>query len=288
MKILRILPVAAAAFLMASCQNGNGGLSANSAQTDSLMYYLGEINAGDYIRESQRDTAMKEYSAKQAYLDGVKAGLKVLRDGEESFNKGAMLGMQMAFNMVNFSEQMEVSIDKSVYISSLQNALAADSMPNVQMAQAEFRRLMGEIEKAKKDRDQVASRESLSQLATAAGLPKIDDDLYGKVTQTTDGAILNQGDEVEVEVKLTQEDGTPVNMPMQSKGKIGNKRNFPEIISNAMLNLKSGETGEFMTTAHALTGGRTQQLNLKPTDVIKITVTATLVPPAEDKKDEKK
>ena len=288
MKIFRILPVAAVACLMASCQQSGGSLSDASSQTDSLMFYLGQINAGDYLREAERDTTMKEYSARQAYMDGVRAGLKVLKDGDENFNKGAMLGMQMAFNMVNFSEQMEVTIDKSAYITSLGSAIAADTMPNVQMAQMEFRRLMGDIEKAKKDRDQMASREGLKQVAENAGLPKIDDDLYGKVTTATDGAILNQGDEVNVETEITQEDGTPVKIPVQSKGKIGNKRAFPEIISNAMLNLRSGETGEFMTTAHALTSGRTQPLNLKPTDIIKIKITATLVPVEDDKKDEKK
>lgn len=287
MKIFRILPVAAVACLMASCTNGTGGLSDNSSKTDSLMYYLGQINAGEYLREAERDTTMKEYSAKQAYLDGVKAGLKVLRDGDQNFNKGAMLGMQMAFNMVNFSEQMGVSIDKGAYSSSLSSALAADTMPNINMAQAEFRRLMTSIENEKKERDQVTSRESLKTVAEAAGLPKIDDDLYGKVTATTDGTILNKGDEVEVQATLTQENGTPISMPIAPKGKIGNKRAFPEIISNALLNLKSGETGEFMTTAHALTSGRTQPLNLKPEDVVKITITATLVPQEENKEEAK-
>lgn len=288
MKIYRVLPIAALACVMFSCQNGGGGLSDATSQTDSLMYYLGQINAGDYMREAERDTTLKEYSQRKAYIDGVRAGLRVLIDGKENYNKGVMLGMQMAANMINFAEQMDVNVDKDAYVNSLSAVLAADTMPDVQTAQIEFRRLMTDIENNKKEKDQISSRESLSKAAEKAGLPKIDDDLYGKVTTTTDGAILNHGDEVSVEAQLTKLDGSPINVPVQSMGKIGNSRSFPSIVSNAMLNLKSGETGEFMTTAHALVGARAKQLDLNPQDIIKITVTATLVPPAEDKGKEEK
>ena len=286
MKILRFLPVAAIAMLAVSCQNGGGTLSESSTQTDSLMYYLGQMNAGDYLRQAQTDTMMKEASEKQAYLDGIKAGLGALREGNDNFNKGVMMGVQMAGQMLNFSEEMGVTVNKNQYVGSLSSALAADTMPNTQKAQMEFRRIMSDIDNAKKERDKVASQETLGQEAKAADLPKIDDDLYGKVTETTDGAILNEGDEVTTEIKVTQANGDPVNMPMSNKGKIGNNRNFPSIISNAMLNLKSGETGEFMTSAHALLGSRVKQMNMKPTDILKISVKATLVP-QEENKDEK-
>lgn len=284
---MRLLPAVAVACLMASCQNGGGNLSESSSQTDSLMYYLGQMNAGDYLREAERDTALKEFSARQAYIDGVKAGLNILKDGNENFNRGVMLGMQMASNMINFSEQMDVKINKSAYAGSLSSAISADTMPDVQRANDEFRRIMGDIEKAKKDKDDAASRESLRQAAQNAGLPKIDDDLYGKVTSTTDGQILNVGDDVTLQVTLTQLDGKTVNLPLPDKGKVGNNRSFPSIISNAMLNLKSGESGEFMTTAHALLGARAKQLGLETNDVIKMTVKATFVP-AEEEKDKPK
>ena len=286
MKILRLLPLAGIAFLAVSCQNGGSGLSENASQTDSLMYYLGQMNAGDYFRQAQQDTVMKESSEKQAYLAGIRAGLGALKEGDETFNKGVMMGVQMANQMVNFSEEMGVTINKNQYVGSLSAALSADTMPNTQKAQMEFRRIMTDIDNAKKERDKVASQESLGQEAKSADLPKIDDDLYGKVTETTDGAILNEGDEVTAEIKITKADGESLNMPMSNKGKIGNNRNFPSVVSNAMLNLKSGETGEFMTSAHALLGNRAKQMNIAPTDILKMTITATVVP-QEENKDEK-
>ena len=285
MKFLRILPVAAIACLAVSCQNGSGTLSENSSQTDSLMYYLGQMHAADYLREANRDTTLKEASEKQAYLSGVRAGLAALKEGSESYNKGVMMGMQMANQMMSFTEQMGVDIDKNAYVNSLQSALMADTMPNTAIVQKDFRTVMTNIEAAKEARDKAASQESLNKVAASTDLPKISDDLYGKVTEANNDTLkLAEGDEITLVAKVTKEDGETVNLPMAPKGKIGNKRNFPEIISTALLTLKSGETGEFMTTAHALMGSRASQMNLEPTDVLKLTLTPTLVPKEEDNK----
>lgn len=282
MKILRILPVAALAFVVVSCQNGSGnGLSENASQTDSLMYYLGQMNAADYLREASRDTIMKSESEKMVYMNGVRAGMASLKDGNDAYNKGFMLGMQMASQMMSFCEQMDVKINRSAYINSLENALMADSMPNINLAQSQFRIVMQNIENAKTEKDKVSSQESLKKVGEAAGLPKINDDLYGKVTVTTDGKALEEGDEVTVDAKFTKEDGESINVPFAPKGKIGNKRNYPEVIATALENMRSGETGDFMTTAHALMGGRAQQMGLKATDVVKFTISATLVPQEE-------
>ena len=287
MKILRLLPLAGIALMAVSCQNGTNGLSENSSQTDSLMYYLGQMNAADYLREANRDTAMKSESEKMVYLNGVRTGLASLKEGNEAYNKGFMLGMQMAAQMMSFSEQMDVKINKSSYVNSLSDALMADTMPNTALAQGEFRKVMQNIENAKNEKDKAESQESLKKVAENAGLPKLSDDLYGKVTNTTDGKTLAEGDEVTVEGKMTKEDGEALSMPISPKGKIGNKRNFPEIISTALQNLKSGETGEYMTTAHALFGARAQQMDLKPTSIIKLTLTASLVPQEENNEESK-
>ncbi|MCH5234137.1 MAG: hypothetical protein J1E16_02505 [Muribaculaceae bacterium] len=283
MKFLRILPIAAIACLAVSCENGSGSLSENASQTDSLMYYLGQMHAADYLREANRDTTLKENSEKQAYLSGVRAGLAALKEGNESYNKGVMMGMQMASQMMSFTEQMGVDINKNAYVGSLQSALMADTMPNTTQAQRDFRNVMQNIEAAKEARDKAASQESLNKVAATSDLPKISDDLYGKVTEANNDTIkLADGDEINLVANVTKEDGESVNIPMSPKGKIGNKRSFPELISTAVLTLKSGETGEFLTTAHALLGSRASQMNLEPTDVLKLTLTPTLVPKEEE------
>ena len=286
MKILRFLPIAAIACLSVSCQNGGGSsLSENASQTDSLMYYLGQMNGADYLREADRDTTMKEASQKQAYLSGVKAGLSALKDGNEAYNRGVMLGMQMASQMMSFCEQMDVDINKSSYINSLTSAVMADTLPNTSLAQTEFRKVMQNIEAAKKAKDDAASRESIKKAAESANLPKITDDLYGKATDKVEGDSITKGAEINLTAEFTKENGETINIPCPPKGVVGNKRNYMEVLSDAIETLKSGQTGEFLTTAHALLGNRAAQMNLEPTDVIKIKITPTLVPATEEEKE---
>lgn len=143
---------------------------------------------------------------------------------------------------------------------------------------------MTNIQDAKEARDKAESQESLKKVAETAGLPKINDDLYGKVTEANNDTIkLAEGDEINLFAKATNEAGEAVSLPMPPKGKIGNKRNFPEVVSDAVLTLKNGETGEFMTTAHALMGQRASQAGLEPTDVVTLTLTPTLIPKEEEK-----
>lgn len=283
MKKLKFLPIAAIAFLAISCQNGTGSLSENSSRTDSLAYYLGQMNAADYLREADRDTVMKEYNNKQAYIAGIKAGLSALQEGNDTYNKGVMMGMQMANNIINFAQQTDVKLDGSKYVASLSSALLADSMPNTQVAQNEFRKILNQIDTEKKERDKKAAQESLGAEATKANLPKISDDLYGKVTETTDSAQLVKGDEVTTEIKITKLNGDEVNIPLPAKGKVGNSRNYPEVVSSILETLKNGESGEYLTSAHALLGGRATQMNLEPTDILKISIKASLVPQEENK-----
>lgn len=287
MKILRFLPIAAIACVAVSCQNGGGSsLSENASQTDSLMYYLGQINGADYLREAERDTTFKESSEKQAFLSGIKAGLAALKEGNESYNRGVMQGIQMAAQMMNFCEQMDVDINKSSYINSLSSTVMGDTVPNVNNAQAEFRKVMQNMETAKKEKDQAESRESLKNVAASSKLPMISDDLYGKPTDNVTGDSIVDGTEITLVAVITNEKDETVNLPLPPKGKVGNQRNFPEVLSKALETLKSGQTGEFLTTAHALLGPRAMQMNLKPADVLKLKLTPTIAP-SEEEKDKK-
>lgn len=288
MKFLRFLPIVAIACAAVSCTNGSSSLSEGSTQTDSLMYYLGQMHGADYLREANRDTTMKEASEKQAYIAGVRAGLAALKEGNEVYNRGVMMGFQMASQIMSFSEQQDVTIDPGVYVASLKSTLLADSMPNVQEAQMNMRKVMTNIQEAKEAKDKAASQETLKQAAEKDNLPKISDDLYGKTIEANNDTIaFSDRDEITLVSKATNLEGEPVNISLPAKGKLSNRRSYAEVVADAIKSLKNGETGEYLTTAHALLGARAAQMGMEPTEVIKLTLTPTLVP-QEPKEEPKK
>lgn len=284
MKLLRLLPIAALAFAAVSCQESGSGdsLQAGATRSDSLMYYLGKMRAADYAREAKRDTTMDSPEAKRAYVQGMQAGMTGVRADDEAYNKGFMQGIQMAMNMKDFTDNYGLKLNPQVFIQSLNAGLAADSLPPSREIQQDFRKVMNQISDEKEEKDKMASRETLSQQAAGLGLPKINDDLYGKVTSTADGQQLKKGDDVTFQVKVTKMDGSPVNGPSPSKGKVG-ARNLPEPLNQALETLKSGEEGEYVTSAHAYYGQRCKQVNLTPTDLVKFTLKAEMVKEEEKK-----
>lgn len=286
MKLFRLLPLAALACLTVSCDGGSGTLSESSTPTDSLMYYVGQLNAGEYWRDSNNDTTLREASQKEAYLAGVRAGLNLMKDGDETYNRGLMAGLQMANQVIQFSESYEVTLDKNMYVRSLSNAILADTMPNSREAQHNIGLIIRSIEQQKSEKDKALSQESLQQVATKDNLPKLTDDLYGKVTVKTDSAAFVKNDNVDIKLQLAKENGETINLPLPTKGRVGNERSFPMVISDALLKLKSGETGEFLTTAHALFGPTAKQRGFEPTEVIKMTLSASIAPAAEGDKPE--
>lgn len=285
MKTIKFLPVVALAILGVSCQNGGGnGLSSDSTKADSLMYYLGQMRAVDYDREAKRDTTLDSPEAKRAFLQGFQAGMSGMRADDEAYNRGFMQGMQMAVNMKEFTENYDVQLNGQVFMNSLKSGLSADSLPDSRELQKDFRNVMNAITTEKENKDKEAARLTLNEEAAKLDLPKINDDLYGKVTETTDGEQLKMDDDVTMEVKVAKIDGSSFNSSLPSKGKIG-ARNFPNPLTDALVSLKNGETGKFATTAMALYGSRCKQLGLEPTDFLTFTLKADLV--KEEPKDKK-
>ena len=284
MKLIKLLPIAALAIIATSCQNtGSGSLSKDSTPADSLMYYLGQMRAADYAREAKRDTTMDNAAAKRAYLQGFQAGMNGMRADDEAYNRGFQQGVQMAMNMHEFSENYDMKLNGQVFLGSLSACLAADSLPESREIQQEFRKVMNSITTAKENRDKEASRETLTQVAAKLNLPKIADDLYGKVTETTEGEQIKEGDEVKLDVKAEKADGSSFKGNLPTRGKVG-ARNFPEPLNDAIISLKDGETGHFATTAMALYGQRCKQMGLEPSDIITFTLKAETIKEEADKK----
>lgn len=275
--------MAAIALLAASCQNGGGssaGLSENSTQADSLMYYLGQWRGGEYKKTAQNDTTLLTPDSENGFLQGVKAGLNAIKADDEVYNKGLMQGISMAMNMVQFAQDYGITLDKQVFIESLTAAIKSDSVIDVSKMQREFRQVLNKVDSEKNEKDQKESQENLAQAVKQMNLPKISDDLYGKITKTTNGDSITPGDMVQLECKIYQLDGKEINAPLPPTARVGTP-GIPPVINQALRDMKSGETGEFITTSKAIFAKRGSQFDLKPTDVLKIVITAELKP--EDK-----
>ena len=198
MKFKSFLCMAAAGLMLASCQNNSAtgaGSASEAAKADSLMYYFGQFRGIEYKRTAETDTTLSSEDARHEYLRGVQAGLNAVKAGNEAYNQGVSLGMQMAMNMAQFSDDYGVKLSNRGFLKGLREALESDSVADQNEMQKEFYRILGEFNTAKENRDKEAATAALVKEAGAKKLSKITDNLYGSVGNAQ-GEKLKAGDKV--------------------------------------------------------------------------------------------
>lgn len=273
--------MATAGLLLAACQNAGdkaSGMADETAKADSLMYYFGQLRGTEFQQMAMQDTVLDSKAARQEYLKGVQAGLNAVKAGKDAYNNGVFLGMQMAMNMAQFAGDYGVKLSNTSFLKGMRESVMADSaIDNTSELQQNFYRLMGEFNSAKEKRDSIASAEVLVKEAGAKKYSKVTDGLYALSTPA-DGEKIKDGDKVKVGLKITTVDGKQVNAPLPDQLTVG-KRMAGNPVNDALLTLASGQTGKFMTTAHALFGQRCTQMGLKPADVLLFEISPTIEAP---------
>ncbi|MDE6533181.1 MAG: hypothetical protein K2J49_00650 [Muribaculaceae bacterium] len=282
MNLKSLFSIAAAGLMLAACQNPEGktlGQVSDASKADSLIYYFGQMSGADYQRKADSDTTLATDNARKEYISGVKAGLNAIKAGKDTYNDGLMMGMQIAMNMAQFKKDYGVTLSNKVYLESLAEAISSDSLGNPQKMQQEFYRIMSEFNREKELRDSEAASEALAKAAAAKNMSKISDNLYGNVAKN-DGEKLKDGDNIKLNIKITDTNGKTVKAPMPSTLTIG-RRMKESPLNEAFLSLSSGQNGVFLSSAQALFGPRCTQLGLQPDDVLTIDMTPTIEEPQD-------
>lgn len=276
MKFKSLIAAAALGAVMVACQGNNQGgdnSADNAAKADSLISYFGEMRGAEYLREAEKDTTLATEASKQAYLSGVRAGLNAVKDGNEAYNRGLFLGMQMAMNMNQFSSDYGIKLSSKVFVESLAKTIGSDSVGNPQEMQREFYRLMGEFNQQKEQRDAELAAANLEAAASKAGMVKITDQLYGKTEKGDTASLIKMGDRIKLDITATV-NGRVIDAPMPHEITVG-QRLKESPVTDAVLTVAPGQKGDFLTSAHALYKQRCQQLRLEPSDVVNLQITAT-------------
>lgn len=284
MKFIKIMaPVFAGLLMLSSCgpeKGKNISEMGNISQTDSLMYYFGQMRAGEYWREAMQDTTLKSQEARDAYLRGVQAGLDMIKAAKEgdvkadAYNQGIFMGVQLAMNLGEFEKEYSTKTDKKVLLQSFAYGLTSDTTVNVQDSQRSFYDLMNTFNAKKDEQMKKEAAETLSGAAVDLKMAKISDTLYGRViTGNPEGAAIKSGDKVKVKMTATKANGEELGIPMPEELEVGTEYGLP-IFTEALESMKVGETKEFATTAASIFGNRASQFNLKGNDIVIIKISA--------------
>lgn len=276
MKLKTLIPTAAIALIMAACgsesSSNKSAMPANASTVDSVMYYFGQMRASDYWRQARNDTTLASEVSRQAYLRGLRAGMESVHSNDEAYNQGLLIGMQMAMNLNEFGDMYNVKPNTAIMMQSLTAGLKNDTAADIAANQREFTKLMNRLNTERETRLSVESAKILAKEAPALGMTKIDSTLYGKTLKPAEGENFKQGEKARVQIVLTDLKGKDIKMRMPQEVTVGD-RYVAAPISQAVSTMSPGEVKEFLTTAVVLMGQRSHQLNLEPTQPVRLTIT---------------
>ncbi len=274
MKTLKaIIGACALLFVVGACSNPPSGKSLDDyeklSQGDSLSYLYGMTYADNYWRMAESDSAALSEAGRKQYLEGIQKGL-AMASANEQYNSGLLMGLQMVMAKKDLKKQLGVSIEPELFISGLAYGLKADTVASNPRYQRAFQQIVDAIGKKKDKEDaNIAGRELLS-MAENEGFTSMGENVYGKVVVAGEGPLLQEGQTVNVDIKLQTLSGKELPIPMPDQIKVGSE--FENPIGQAILKMHVKEKVELLTTAVALFGHNCSRLGIDTTEVLKMTI----------------
>ena len=183
------------------------------------------------------------------------------------------MGVQMAMQMKEFSEDFKTTYDKQILFNSYSDGLKNDSIIDAGKLQEEYTALVNSLSARKEAADRAEAEEGLKAKATELKLQRISDTLYGGPAGGGEGAVLKSGDRVGVSFIIRNAAGKEIDRRDHSDVEVG--KAFPGPILEALQTMKVGETRTFYTYASALLGRFYQRYGLQGKDILSVTVTTS-------------
>lgn len=272
-----LLAAGAAILLLASCSNEKKGENNRSladygeiTTPDSLLYYFGQLRAADYWQFAKSDSVLSSRQSRDEYLKGLRAGLDAAKDND-AYNQGLYVGIQLAMNMKEFSEEYGVDLNRKIVYSAIEDGLLNDSAVNTAEANRMFRQVLERLNMRKEENDRATAIATLSEAAKAGKWNKISDTLYGGLIKTPgEGPVVKEGDFVGVELEVNDTDGKEIDRRSMERIKVG--QSFPGPVTEAISTMNIGEIRSFYTTGPAMFGRLSSRYNVKPTQILTFTV----------------
>lgn len=282
----------AAVAILASCSGNEGGSGKkisisdykNMTVGDSVAYYFGQLSATEYWQVAAGDTTLKSRESRDQFLKGLRAGFDAVKDND-AYNMGYYKGVALAMQMKELEKEYETKVNKKVLFDGYDYALQSDSAVNVSEVNEEFMKIQESIATRKEAKDRKEAAEVLKKEGAAKKWTRINDTLYGGPVATAgQGANLREGDAINLAISVNTIAGVQIDRRENLDLTVGQM--LPAPVTQALLTMKMGETRKFYTPAFEFFGRAYARYNLKPTDVIELTLTAGKAEPKPAATDE--
>lgn len=276
-KLLNYSLLPAVALLLFSCGKGEPSAMTDINQAnaaDSMMYYLGEMQASTYWQDAETDTLLATQEARDQFVKGVRDAIEMGTENA-AYNRGLQLGLRLSLRLEEFKGRYGLTFPASVLVGALKANLEKDNRQGVVDAQKGFYKIKDRLELEAAGRELQGSKILLQKKGEEMGFKMINDTLYAKpATPATNGPLFKVGERLAVDVSASTLEGREiVARQFPDSITIGEGR-VPNVVREGILTMTSGQTRTFMTTPRTLFGKRYKAYNLPSDEPVIFTVKA--------------
>lgn len=275
MKLKFICTGALCTLLLAACSNSQTGsndykdvkISKSSTKEDSLAYMVGNMAAWQHVMMTKNDSTLSNEAAMKAYNDGYFAGLGMIKDGEEAYNKGLMAGIQSGLDIQEIGKMYDIKLSK--------DALASGYKADMNSKPDEMKANESRDGAMKVMRNLVVAKTNAAkdEYAKKVGFKKEGTDYYRRTKSGSGESAAKEGEQIFVKMNLLDPAGKEI---MPGAGDQVNPMmigNAPMPALNKILSLmKEGDVYELLVTGEDVFGGGRTPQNVTPLGVYTMTI----------------
>ncbi len=272
-QLAAIAAVVALGLVACSGSSRSGGESLQDShpqtQADSLSYFFGGMYADNFWRSNSYDSIALSEGGRRKYLEGVEKGLGF--DDDLRFLEGISAGIQIRLAINDLEKDLGVHLSKEQILNALAYGLRSDTSLNWSENQKSLRQIVEAIGKNKDRADRAAAEVAVEKAGEKAGMKLLSEGVYGKIIGEPSGEMLKEGDLVRVRMQFQTLNGKKLNLPTPEVIQIGMM--FQEtLLEPVIVKLSSREKMELITSAVGVFGSQCSRMDLKPTDIVKVTI----------------
>lgn len=284
MKLRTVILAGGVALLAASCSNPSAkSLKESGATTpmDSINYLLGEQYATSYQQLVARDSVVFDTDkARNDYIKGMLDALSSLKEGNDAYNEGYTVGVQLASNVLRTQNEVgDFHFDKKLFGTGLAAGMdkKIEETPD---AASIINRLMNELYTKQTKKDDAQVKKDMGDYAKKNGMKAIaGGEAYIKVVKPGEGATIAEGDSVQFTMDVKSDQGKDLSAYASKDNTVVIGQTLPaqHPYYQALTQMKSGESAIVVMPAKAVYGNYLQQIGLKPTSYLIVGITAKVL-----------
>lgn len=270
--------------LLTGCSGTPGGETIDKAApksaSDSASYYFGMTMAGRMVQMGAQDSIYKDAKNRDAYWEGLRKGMSMLKEGDtpeaRAYNEGLQMGMMLTNNFRQTTEEIpSFKFNLNMFEKGYGYAFATDSARGQEDAQFQLEKVMNAMQTSALAAKKAVLDKEIEAYAAKNGFKKNASGYYIKIVKQGNGPMMTQGDSLQYSMEFATSTGRDMKQYATPPTGVVLGKTLPMEYPGAkvLTTLKGGTVVKMLMTPDELFGQAAKSFHFDKNEFLILTVT---------------